>query len=109
MGQFLLAHRKADTMSDATRRNFLIATGAGAAAAGVAAAIPASASASSHWSATQKPLTKPADAEPLVAHISDPGTGELCLLVGDREVVVHDPDLVARLTHAAASLFSQGV
>ncbi|MDQ1751932.1 MAG: hypothetical protein QOE71_2988 [Pseudonocardiales bacterium] len=95
-------------MSDATRRNFLIATGAGAAAAGVAAAIPVSASASANSSA-QKPLTKPADAEPLVAHISDPDTGEVCLLVGNREVVVHDHDLVARLTRAASPLFRQGV
>ncbi|MDQ1692430.1 MAG: hypothetical protein QOH56_1074 [Pseudonocardiales bacterium] len=96
-------------MSDATRRNFLIATGAGAAAAGVAAAIPVSAAANASSSAAQKPLTKPADAEPLVAHISDPDTGEVCLLVGNREVVVHDHDLVARLTRAASPLFSQGV
>jgi hypothetical protein len=88
---------KVRTMSTSSRRSFLILTGASAAAAGVAAAIPpASAS-------TPKPLTTPDDAAPLVAHISDPGSGDVSLMVDDREVVVHDHDLVARLARAAKS------
>jgi hypothetical protein len=86
-------------MQDSTRRNFLIASGAGAAAVGVAAALPTTGSAS-----TPKQVTAPDDASPLVAHISDPRTGELSLLVGDREFVVHDPDLVGRITRAAAAM-----
>jgi len=83
-------------MSTASRRNFLIMSGAGAAAVGVAVAVPAVANA-----ATGVRVTTPEDATPLVAHISDPATGELTLLVGEDEIVVHDPDLVGRITRAA--------
>ncbi|HET6209639.1 MAG TPA: ubiquinol-cytochrome c reductase iron-sulfur subunit N-terminal domain-containing protein [Jatrophihabitans sp.] len=89
-------------MSESTRRNFLIASGAGAAAVGVAAALPSSASAvAAGKQAAGKPSTS-ANAEPLVAHVGDPSTGTLSLFVADRELVLHDPDLVARLTSAAA-------
>jgi len=71
-------------------------SGAGAAAVGVAVAVPAVANA-----ATGVRVTTPEDATPLVAHISDPATGELTLLVGEDEIVVHDPDLVGRITRAA--------
>ena len=84
-------------MPDSTRRNFLLATGAGAAAVGVAAALPGSAAAKP---AAESP-TLPSGAQPLVAHIADPRSGSLTLLVGDREVSVHDPELVARLARAA--------
>jgi anaerobic selenocysteine-containing dehydrogenase len=81
-------------MSESSRRTFLKMAGAGAAAAGVAAiATPAVAAV---------PDRAAPDAPDLVAHISDPSTGEVSLLVGDREVVVHDHRLVARLTRAAA-------
>jgi hypothetical protein len=86
-------------MSDSTRRNFLIASGAGAAAVGVAAAIPGSASASTPKAAA--PATVAANAKPLVAHVSDPSTGTVSVFSGEHEVVVHDPELVARLTRAA--------
>jgi hypothetical protein len=33
--------------------------------------------------------------------VTDVRTSEVALLVGEREVVVHDKDLVARLNHAA--------
>jgi hypothetical protein len=87
-------------MPDSTRRNFLIATGAGAAAVGVASALPGSAESQP---ATGKQAKLPADAQPLVAHISDPSSGSLSLLVGEREVIVHDPELVARIARAAAA------
>jgi len=38
---------------------------------------------------------------PLVVHIPDPRTGEVHLMVGDREVVRTDPALVARLVRDA--------
>jgi hypothetical protein len=85
-------------MPDSTRRNFLIATGAGAAAVGVASALPGSADGQP---ADKQPTRLPADAQPLVAHISNPSSGSLSLLVGEREVIVHDPDLVARIARAA--------
>jgi hypothetical protein len=87
-------------MSEATRRTFLVAAGAGAAALGVAAVAPSSAAA-----ATTKGSHQPAElptGEPLVAYVSDASTGELTLLVGEREVLITDPDLVSRLTSAAS-------
>ena len=87
-------------MPESTRRNFLIASGTGAAAVGVAAALPGTASAQA--ARTSKPLSNARNAQALVAHVGDPSTGTLSLFVGDREVVLHDPDLVARLTRAAA-------
>ena len=88
-------------MNDHTRRNFLIASGTGAAAVGVVAAMPSIAGArTSAPTPSDVPMTAP-DAAPLVAHISDPSSGTLSLLVGDDEVIVHDHDLVARITAAA--------
>jgi hypothetical protein len=87
-------------MSDATRRTFLVAAGAGAAAIGVATVAPASAAA-----ATTKGSNQPAQlptGEPLVAYVSDASTGEVTLLVGEREVLIKDRDLVSRLTSAAS-------
>jgi hypothetical protein len=81
-------------MKDTSRRGFLTVAGVGAAAAGVAAAVPSAA-------AAPKPPDI-GDAEgPLVAYVTDVRTSEVALLVGEREVVVHDKDLVARLNHAA--------
>jgi hypothetical protein len=87
-------------MPDSTRRNFLIATGAGAAAVGVATALPGSAD----GKPATEPATLPAKAQPLVAHVADPHSGRVSLLVGEREVTVHDPDLVARLARAATGM-----
>lgn len=39
--------------------------------------------------------------EPMVAHISNLAQGEVSVLVGTREVVVQDAQLVARLVQAA--------
>jgi hypothetical protein len=41
----------------------------------------------------------PKGASPFVAHVADPGTGQLVLLVGERAVRVHDAELVAELVH----------
>lgn len=85
-------------MSGSTRRNFLIASGTGAAAVGVAAVLPAVAEAQ-----TAAAPRLPGNAQPLVAHVGDPSSGTLSLLVGEHEVTVHDPELVARLASAAAA------
>jgi hypothetical protein len=39
--------------------------------------------------------------EPLVAHIRDLSTGEIGIFNGTREVIVNDPQMAARLFHAA--------
>ena len=86
-------------MNEPTRRNFLIASGAGAAAVGMAAAAPGVAGAGTP---AATPATLPHDATDLMAHVADPSTGTLTLYVGEREVLVHDRDLVARLARAAS-------
>jgi hypothetical protein len=41
--------------------------------------------------------------EPVVAYVRDHRSDELRLMVGEREVVVHDRDLVTRILNAARS------
>ena len=78
-------------MAELTRRGF-VRSSAGAAAGvtffGALAAAQADAAAGNR-------------AEPVVAFVSDPGRGEVTLMVGDQEVVRRDRDLAARLTRAA--------
>ena len=92
-----LAKGTGQPSSGASRRSFLVASSAGAAVAGVAAALPV------RQPATDKPLKMPAGAQSLVAHVTDPVDGTISLFVGDREVIVHDVDLVTRLMIAAGS------
>lgn len=82
-------------MNDPNRRRFLAIAGAGAAAVGVVAVAP---------SAEAKPAatTVPAEAtQPLVAYVRNAHTGEVAVMVGEREVVVHDRELAARIARVA--------
>jgi hypothetical protein len=80
-------------MSKTTRRGFLTLAGTGAAAVGLGAAASG---------ADANPVKPPAGANgPLVAYVTDMQDGELTLMHGDDEVVVHDRDLAARLGRAA--------
>lgn len=85
-------------MATLTRRVLLKKTSAGAAAAGALVAMPGLASAS-----VRRPLgrVRSAARAPLAAYVRDMTKGELTLLVGTREITVHDPDLVMRLVQAA--------
>ena len=85
-------------MTDATRRGFLIMAGAGAAAAGVAAIAPAAGQATPRVTRLGGAST---GSGPLVAYVRDAHKGDVSVMVGEREVVVHDPELVARLTRAS--------
>lgn len=80
-------------MNDTSRRKFLAATGAGVAAGAVGIGGPAAAEA----------VVRKADAanEPVVAFVENPQAGVVTLMLGDREVVVEDHDLVARILNAA--------
>lgn len=83
-------------MTDSTRRGFLAMAGAGTVAVGVAALAPAaSASTPTRGGAV-------AVSGPVVAYIHDVSKGELAVMIGEREVIVHDPDLVNRLAQAAS-------
>lgn len=87
-------------MSDHTRRRFLALAGAGAAAVSIAAAEPADAKTAQPGQATQ-PKAPAGASGPLVAYVSDVKSGAVSVMVGDREVVVNDHELVARLAHVA--------
>jgi hypothetical protein len=77
-----------------TRRAFLRTAGLGAAAVGAAAAIPAEAAA-----AAASTRDVPAGTS-LVAHVKDAKAGTIALLMGDREIVITDRALSARLLRA---------
>jgi hypothetical protein len=81
-------------MSETSRRKFLAVAGAGAAAGTVVGLTGGQTEA-----ATTR--GKNAATEPVVAFVQEPKAGVLHLMVGEREVIVEDHDLVARILNAA--------
>lgn len=79
-------------MSDTSRRNFLAAAGVGAAAT---TAVLGTATGADARAAARR------GTEPVLALVDDPAGDVVRLLVGEREVVVHDRDLATRLLTAA--------
>jgi hypothetical protein len=84
---------------DSTRRGFLATAGAGAAAVGIGAIAPAAHAETASDGAHSKTPRHASGA--LVAHVADVHGDTVTLMAGEREVVVHDRDLVARLANAA--------
>jgi hypothetical protein len=81
-------------MSETSRRKLLAAGGAGVAAGAVAMTVaPAEASEARRTSASAR--------ESVVAYVHDHRSSEVRLMVGEREVVVHDRDLATRILNAA--------
>ncbi|MGO9559236.1 MAG: hypothetical protein ACLPQS_04110 [Acidimicrobiales bacterium] len=94
-------------MQAISRRVFLRQTGTGAAAVGALSAFsripglrPKRLAPAVHDRGVAKAEGRSRNG-PLVVHIPDPTTGQVHLMFGTREVVAHDPALVARLVHAA--------
>ncbi|MHB1987765.1 MAG: twin-arginine translocation signal domain-containing protein [Acidimicrobiales bacterium] len=94
-------------MESISRRTFLQQTGSGAAAVGAFSALSKFPGAKRknrrpavHDTGVATPEGRPSNG-PLVVHIPDPRSGQVHLMFGTREVVQHDPALVARLVHAA--------
>jgi hypothetical protein len=81
-------------MSDTSRRKFLAAAGAGTAATAVVGLSGGAADAVTRRRSN-------AATEPVVAYVQDPKAGVLHLMVGEREVIVEDHDLVTRILNAA--------
>jgi len=105
-------------MEQLTRRRFLGWTSAGAAGAGLLALAPrlgvpmpgaaqqpaqAAAAAQALAATNPGPALPTTMADPIVAYIHNAASGELSLMVGTREMTIHDPDLVARLFQRAGS------
>ena len=85
-------------MSDATRRGFLVFAGAGTAAAVGAVAAPKIFGDRPPRAASQELAPADlADAESFVVHVKDVKSGQLAILVGQREVLVTDHELAERL------------
>lgn len=92
-------------MSEITRRGFLKGAQAGMIAVGVVAVAPVSmATAASALQTTKKSSTSLSEdaqatdsTENIVVHIPNPRSGEIRLMVGEKEIVRHDRALVARL------------
>lgn len=80
-------------MSDTSRRGFLFLAGTGAAVVGAAAVAPAAVAATQPEGSGET-----AGEGELVAHVRDIRTGEVSVMMGEREVVVHDRALCASLT-----------
>jgi hypothetical protein len=88
-------------MTDLTRRSFLKQTSVGAATLGLLSSLPALAAIPDSPQATNPGVPAAAFSGPMIAHVRDVATGEVALLVGAREIIFHDPQLVARLMKAA--------
>jgi hypothetical protein len=84
-------------MSESTRRGFLGAAGAGAAALGAAAVAPSAFAAGGRRRLSARQLQS---RQPVVAYVKDRRRGTVSLMVGEREVLVTDHDLVARMLEA---------
>ncbi len=85
-------------MADLTRGGFIKKTSAGAATLGALAVAPGLVTAAQ---AAPEAHAASASSESLVAHVRNVATGEIALLVGTREIVIHDHALVRRLIKAA--------
>ena len=88
-------------MSDATRRGFLVFAGAGTAAAVGAVAAPKIFSdrptPTAPQAASKLTAAELANAESFVVHVKNVKKGQMAIMVGQREVLVTDHELAARL------------
>lgn len=88
-------------MTESSRRGFLTVAGAGAAAVGLAAVAPsAAATPAAASAATQTPAVPAHVRGAVVAHVADVHGDTVTLFMDEREVVVHDRELVRRLAQA---------
>ena len=85
-------------MSDTSRRKFLAAAGVGAAGTVGLTGISGSAEAASPADATRG---KDSAKQPVVAYVEHHFSDRVHLMVGEREIVVHDRDLATRILNAA--------
>ena len=82
-------------MSDTTRRGFVKSSAATAAGMTMIGTIVA------EQAETADAATSPNPDGAVVAYLRDAGSGEVSVLVGQREITVHDRQLAARIARAA--------
>ncbi|HWE61142.1 MAG TPA: twin-arginine translocation signal domain-containing protein [Chloroflexota bacterium] len=88
-------------MAPVTRRGFIKHASVGAATVGALSTLPTLATAHAARGIAASDRGHAGLHEPLAAVVRDVRTGEIALLIGTREVIVHDPDLAMRLVKAA--------
>jgi len=87
-----------DTMANLSRRKFVTRTTAGAAAVGVAIGALGGVTGTSlaiHSAGAESATTL---AAPLMVYVTNAAKGEVTFLMGEKEVIRHDPALVAQLS-----------
>ena len=85
-------------MSDTSRRKLLAVTGASVAAGTVGIATGITGGSAQAAEARRSPTSAQ---ESVVAYVRDHRSHEVRLLVGEREIVVHDRELATRILNAA--------
>jgi hypothetical protein len=88
-----------DQMSDTSRRKFLAAAGIGA--AGTAGSMVGLTGAMAPAEAAPATRNSTSARQPVVAYVEHHFSDRVHLLVGEREIVVYDQDLAARILNAA--------
>jgi anaerobic selenocysteine-containing dehydrogenase len=86
-------------MSDTSRRKFLAAAGIGA--AGTAGLMGSTAGGAATPAPAETARTSTSAREPVVAYVERHYSDRVHLMVGEREIVVHDRDLASRILNAA--------
>jgi hypothetical protein len=80
-------------MSSSSRRNFLVLSGAAVSTTVIAPSVL------TRSAAAETPMSGGARAAgPMVAYVEDASSGEVLLMLGERQMVVRDAELVARLS-----------
>jgi hypothetical protein len=88
-------------MAKVTRRGLITKASIGAATLGVMAAAPNLVKADAVEAEVAHSNAPAGHSDTLIAHVRNRKTGEIALLVGSREVIVRDRELVRRLVKAA--------
>jgi hypothetical protein len=88
-------------MASLSRQNFIKKATVSAAAAGALATVPGFSLATEPAFASESDTRMSVHAGPVLAHIRNVATGEIAVLFGTREVVIHDVEVVNRLLRAA--------
>jgi len=88
-------------MASLSRKNFIEKASVGAVTVGVMAAVPSYAFARETARESALGTNKAAHAGPILAHVRNAATGEIAVLFGTQEVVIHDRAITDRLLRAA--------
>lgn len=87
-------------MADLSRKGFIEQASVGAAAAAAFVAMPGYAFARESAHASTRHMAMTTQSGPVLAHVRNAETGEIAVLFGTREVIIHDREVANRLLRA---------